>query len=43
MSDSYEFATHTIHAYAGRQQTVSDHQHRIGDHLRLGAFDAAGQ
>ena len=33
----------TIHAYAGRQQTVSDHQHRIGEHLRLGAFDAAGQ
>ena len=32
----------TIHAYAGRQQTVSDHQHRIGEYLRLGAFDAAG-
>ena len=23
-------AAETIHAYAGRQQTVSDHQHRIG-------------
>ena len=32
----------TIHAYAGRQQTVSDHQQRIGEYLRLGAFDAAG-
>ena len=32
----------TIYAYAGRQQTVSDHQHRIGEYLRLGAFDAAG-
>ena len=35
-------AAETIHAYAGRQQTVSDHQHRIGEYLRLGAFDAAG-
>ena len=24
-------ATETIHADAGRQQTVSDHQHRIGE------------
>ena len=32
----------TIHAYAGRQQTVSEHQQRIGEYLRLGAFDAAG-
>ena len=31
----------TIHAYAGRQQTVSEHQQRIGEYLRLGAFDAA--
>ena len=31
----------TIHAYAGRQQTVSEHQRRIGEYLRLGAFDAA--
>ena len=35
-------AAETIHADAGRQQTVSDHQHRIGESLRLGAFDAAG-
>ena len=35
-------AAETIHAYAGRQQTVSDHQQRIGEYLRLGAFDAAG-
>ena len=35
-------AAETIHAYAGRQQTVSDHQHRIGEYLRLGASDAAG-
>ena len=31
----------TIHAYARRQQTVSEHQQRIGEYLRLGAFDAA--
>ena len=31
----------TIHAYACRQQTVSEHQQRIGEYLRLGAFDAA--
>ena len=30
-----------IHAYAGRQQTVSEHQQRIGEYLRLRAFDAA--
>ena len=29
----------TIHAYAGRQQTVSEHQQRIGEYLRLCAFD----
>ena len=32
----------TIHAYAGRQQTVAEHQQRIGEYLRRGAFDAAG-
>ena len=32
----------TIHAYAGRQQTVSEHQQRIGEYLRLSAFDAVG-
>ena len=31
----------TIHAYASRQQTVSEHQQRIGEYLRLRAFDAA--
>ena len=31
----------TIHADAGRQQTVSEHQQRIGEYLRMGAFDAA--
>ena len=31
----------TIHAYASRQQTVSEHQQRIGQYLRLRAFDAA--
>ena len=31
----------TIHAYASRQQTVSEHQQRIGQCLRLRAFDAA--
>ena len=31
----------TIHAYAGRQQTVSEHQQRIGEYLRLRAFEAA--
>ena len=30
----------TIYAYAGRQQTVSEHQ-RIGEYLRLSAFDTA--
>ena len=35
-------AAETIHADAGRQQTVSDHQHRIGESRRLGAFAAAG-
>ena len=32
----------TIHAYAGRQQTVSEHQQRIGEYLRLRAFDDGG-
>ena len=27
---------------ARRQQTVSEHQQRIGQYLRLGAFDTAG-
>ena len=31
----------TIHAYARRQQTVSEHQQRIGEYLRLRTFDAA--
>ena len=31
----------TIHAYARRQQTISEHQQRIGEYLRLRAFDAA--
>ena len=31
----------TIHAYAGRQQTVSAHQQRIGQYLRLRTLDAA--
>ena len=31
----------TIHAYAGRQQTVSEHQQRIGEYLRLRTYDAA--
>ena len=31
----------TIHVYARRQQTVSEHQQRIGEYLRLSAFDAA--
>ena len=31
----------TIHAYTSRQQTVSEHQQRIGQYLRLRAFDAA--
>ncbi len=31
----------TIHAYARRQQTVSAHQQRIGQYLRLRTFDAA--
>ena len=31
----------TIHACARRQQTVSEHQHRIGEYLRLRTFDAA--
>ena len=30
----------TIHAYARRQQTISEHQQRIGEYLRLHAFDA---
>ena len=30
----------TIHAYARRQQTVSEHQKRIGQYLRLRVFDA---
>ena len=30
----------TIHAYARRQQTVSEHQQRIGEYLRLRTFDA---
>ena len=35
-------AAETIHAYARRQQTVSEHQQRIGQYLRLGAFDTVG-
>ena len=35
-------AAETIHAYARRQQTVSKHQQRIGQYLRLGAFDTVG-
>ena len=31
----------TIHAYARRQQTVSAHQQRIGQYLRLRTLDAA--
>ena len=31
----------TIHAYARRQQTVSEHQQRIGQYLRLRTFDPA--
>ena len=31
----------TIHAYARRRQTVSEHQQRIGEYLRLRGFDAA--
>ena len=31
----------TIYAYAHRRQTVSEHQQRIGEYLRLSAFDAA--
>ena len=31
----------TIHAYARRQQTISEHQQRIGEYLRLRAFDAS--
>ena len=31
----------TIHAYERRQQTVSDHQERIGEYLRLSTFDTA--
>ena len=31
----------TIHAYERRQQTVSEHQQRIGDYLRLRTFDTA--
>ena len=31
----------TIHAYARRRQTVSEHQQRIGEYLRLRVFDAA--
>ena len=31
----------TIHAYARRQQTVSAHQRRIGQYLRLRTFDTA--
>ena len=33
----------TIHAYASRQQTVSEHQQRIGEYLRLRAFEAAAR
>ena len=34
----------TIHAYARRQQTVSEHQQRIGEYLRLRTWDiAAGE
>ena len=29
----------TIHAYERRQQTVSEHQQRIGEYLRLRTFD----
>ena len=31
----------TIHAYARRQQTVSEHQQRISEYLRLRTFDTA--
>ena len=31
----------TIHAYARRQQTVSEHQQRIGEYLRLRTWDTA--
>ena len=31
----------TIHAYARRQQTVSEHQQHIGQYLRLRTFDTA--
>ncbi|MDE2905828.1 MAG: DUF4158 domain-containing protein, partial [Acidobacteriota bacterium] len=31
----------TIHAYARRQLTVSEHQQRIGEYLRLRTFDTA--
>ena len=31
----------TIHAYARRQQTVSAHQRRVGQYLRLRTFDTA--
>ena len=31
----------TIHAYERRQQTVSEHQQRIGEYLRLRTFDTA--
>ena len=31
----------TIHAYARQQQTVSEHQQRIGEYLRLRTFDTA--
>ena len=31
----------TIHAYARRRQTVSAHQRRVGQYLRLRTFDTA--
>ena len=34
-------AAETIHAYERRQQTVSEHQQRIGEYLRLRTFDTA--
>ena len=35
----FAYDAETIHAYARRQQTVSEHQQRIGQYLRLRTFD----
>ena len=40
-SQSTSWPAATAHANAGRQQTVSEHQQRIGEYLRLSTFDAA--